>query len=134
MWPFNTGDCLIEVTVWTGLTVSVLNSITENNKTFSCYLSNGTMLYCIYCVCNSCMFAFFVFICYSCNIVLLTGCFCIGPGIDSRSAVLAQFNNIVYKNYSERCMLASLYRLWIKPFVFDFWLITPRTPEHAPGF
>jgi hypothetical protein len=24
------------------------------------------------------------------NIVLLTGCFCFGPGIDSRSAVLAQ--------------------------------------------
>ena len=24
------------------------------------------------------------------NIVLLTGCFCIGPGIESRSAVLAQ--------------------------------------------
>jgi len=24
MWPFNTGDCLIEVTTWTGLSVQVL--------------------------------------------------------------------------------------------------------------
>ena len=47
MWLFNTGDCLIEVTVWAGLTVSVLNGMTEDNKTFSCYLSKGTMLYCI---------------------------------------------------------------------------------------
>jgi len=29
-----------------------------------------------------------------CIIVLLTGCFCIGPGIDSRSAVLADLESI----------------------------------------
>ena len=40
----------------------------EDNKTFSFYLSKGTMLYCMKCVSKSCMFACFVFICYLCNV------------------------------------------------------------------
>ena len=31
MWPFNTGDCLIEVTTWAGLTVTVFTCM--YNKT-----------------------------------------------------------------------------------------------------
>ena len=34
MWPFNTGDCLIEVTAWAGLTVSVSGEIILCNHLF----------------------------------------------------------------------------------------------------
>ena len=45
--------------------ISVLNGMTEDNKTFSFYLSKGTMLYCI--VCNVlvnyvCLHALFLYV------------------------------------------------------------------------
>ena len=40
MRPFNTGDCLIEVTIWTGLTVNVLINH-PNDQQFS----NGVIIF-----------------------------------------------------------------------------------------
>ena len=43
MWPFNTGDCLIEVTAWAGLIVlnysqKVTGNLSLHNKTLFFYL------------------------------------------------------------------------------------------------